>query len=69
MHGTILHEESVLSKAMRSKAWSSLFFSAHSSMDDFSNILWPGAFTEDRLRAIRQVFLEDGDAAGYNQVP
>ncbi|HNC90840.1 MAG TPA: hypothetical protein PL000_18055 [Anaerolineales bacterium] len=67
MHGTILHEESVLSKAMRSKAWSSLFFSAHSSMDDFSNILWPGAFTEDRLRAIRQVFLEDGDAAGYSQ--
>lgn len=67
MHGTILHEESVLSKAMRSKAWSSLFFSAHASMDDFSNILWPGAFTVDRLRAIRQVFLEDGDAAGYSQ--
>lgn len=88
VHGTILHEDSLLSRLMRcpkcmtltsndgrlpcpkcgtKKAWHHLFFKAHQGFDDFSNILWPAAWSEDRLRARRQEFIDDGDAAGYSQ--
>lgn len=69
MHGTILHEDSILARVLRpeSTAWKSLLFRAHASFDDFSNALWPEQFPESRLRAIRQAFVEDGDAAGYSQ--
>jgi len=66
-HGTILQEDSLLSRLRKSKAWKSLFYKAHRAFDDFSNILWEEAWSEDRLRARRQEFIEDGDAAGYSQ--
>lgn len=65
--GTILHDSSFLARAMKSKTWKTLFFRAHKSFDDFSEILWPEQFTETRLRAIRQRFIEEQDSAGYAQ--
>ena len=41
MHGTILHEGSLLARLMRSKSWSTKLFKAHKGFDDFSEILWP----------------------------
>jgi predicted phage terminase large subunit-like protein len=75
MHGTILHEEALLARvirggaegAARAKSWRTLTFKAHASFDDFSEILWPEQFSEERLRAIQNEFVEDGDAAGYSQ--
>jgi hypothetical protein len=67
IHGTILHEDSLLARIMKDKTWGSLFYRAHEAFDDFSNILWPGQFTEERLKAIRQSFVEQFDAAGYSQ--
>jgi hypothetical protein len=68
VHGTILHEDSYLARIQRSKtSWKTLFFKAHHSFDDFSNILWPEAWDEARLRAKRQTFIDDGDADGYAQ--
>lgn len=67
VHGTILHEDSLLARLQRNKAWKSLFYKAHTSYDDFSNRLWPAAWSEQRLRARRQEFIEDGDSAGYSQ--
>jgi hypothetical protein len=67
VHGTILHEDSLLARLQKSKAWKSLFFKAHTAFDDFANILWPEAWPEKRLRTRRQEFVEDGDAAGYSQ--
>lgn len=67
MHGTILHEDSLLARLMKSKTWQTRLFRAHASFDDFSDILWPQQFSEERLREIQQSFVEEGDAAGYSQ--
>lgn len=67
VHGTVLHEDSLLSRLRRNKTWKHLFYKAHRSFDDFSDILWPEQWPEERLRGRRQEFIEDGDAAGYSQ--
>lgn len=67
IHGTILHEDSLLSRLQKNNTWKALFFKAHRSFDDFSDILWPEAWPEKRLRSRQQEFVADGDAAGYAQ--
>lgn len=67
VHGTILHEDSLLARLRKNKTWRFLFYKAHESYDDFSNILWPQRWTESQLRAKRKEFEEDGDATGYAQ--
>ena len=67
VHGTILHEDSLLNRLRRNKMWKSQFYKAHTSFDDFSNILWPERWSEAQLKDRRQEFIEDGDAAGYSQ--
>ena len=67
VHGTILHEDSLLARLQKSPTWKSLFFKAHRAFDDFTEILWPEYFTEAMLRETRQMFIDDGDAAGYSQ--
>ena len=67
VHGTILHEDSLLAKLMKAKTWRTRLYKAHAGFDDFNDILWPESFPEDRLRAIRQDYIEQGDAAGYAQ--
>lgn len=67
VHGTILHEDSLLSRLRKNSVWQHLFYKAHEGFDDFSNILWPERWTEQELRAKRQEFIEDNDASGYSQ--
>jgi hypothetical protein len=88
VHGTILHEDSLLSRLAKchkckhltpmcptgicekcgtKKTWHHLYYKAHHSFDDFSDILWPEQWPVERLIARRQEFVEDGDAAGYSQ--
>ena len=67
IHGTILHEDSLLARLMKDPEWHTLFYKAHTSFDDFSNILWPDQFDEGDLRAIRQGFIEQFDSSGYSQ--
>lgn len=67
VHGTILHEDSLLSRLRKNKMWRFKFYKAHESYDDFSNILWPERWTEEQLRAKQKEFEEDGDATGYAQ--
>ena len=67
IHGTILHEDSFLSRIQKAPSWKCLFFKAHEGFDDFSNILWPEQWPEERLRQQRQIFIDDNDAAGYSQ--
>lgn len=67
MHGTILHEDSLLARLMKDSTWATLFYRAHSSFDDFSSTLWPEKFPEIRLRMIRSSFIAQFDAAGYSQ--
>ena len=67
MHGTILHEDALLARLMKSNSWSTKLFKAHKGFDDFTEILWPQQFPEARLREIRQKFIDSMDAAGYSQ--
>lgn len=67
VHGTILHEDSLLSHLIKNPQWDSRLYSAHKAFDDFSQILWPEKFPESRLRAIRAEFIKEGDAGGYSQ--
>lgn len=67
VHGTILHEDALLMHLIRNKAWSSKRYKAHASFDDFTKILWEEQFDEELLRAKRQEFINEGDAAGYSQ--
>lgn len=68
-HGTILHQDAFLAHIIHDKdsEWKTLLFKAHASFNDFSNILWPGMFNEERLRKIRKRYTSDGDAGGYSQ--
>lgn len=67
VHGTVLHEDALLPRLMKNRQWKHLFYKAHKSYDDFSEILWPERWSEQELRAKRQEFEDDGDAAGYSQ--
>ncbi len=67
VHGTILHEDSLLSRLRKNSMWKHLFYQAHASFDDFSNILWPEQWSEQRLRDRQKEFIDDQDAAGYSQ--
>lgn len=67
VHGTILHEDSLLARLQKNASWKCLFYKAHESFDDFSNILWPEQFPESRLRDIRGEFVNDNDETGYAQ--
>lgn len=66
-HGTILHEDAMLSRIMKDSSWVSRLYKAHEAFDDFSNILWPEMWSEERLRLRRDAYVNQGDAAGYSQ--
>ncbi len=67
LHGTILHEDSLLARLQKDATWKTLLFKAHKAFDDFSNILWPEQFPIASLKAIRQGYINQGDAPGYSQ--
>lgn len=67
VHGTILHEDSLLNHLIKNKSWDSRKYKAHQGFSDFTNILWPEKFPEERLRAIQKEFVDEGDSAGYSQ--
>lgn len=63
--GTILHLDSLLQRLMEDDTWESRLFAAHNR--DFSEILWPEKFSEERLKMIRQGFINQGSPEGYSQ--
>lgn len=65
--GTILHMDSILMRLMTNKSWTTKLYKAHSSFDDFSNLLWPEQWSEERLRLVRQEYIDAGYAEGYAQ--
>lgn len=65
--GTVLHFDSMLERLLNDKNWTSKRFHAHASYDDFSNLLWPERWTEERLRAIRSQYEAQGMPEGYSQ--
>ena len=65
--GTILHFDSMLERFLGDVNWVGRRFSAHSGYDDFSCLLWPEKFPEERLRAIRKRYEAQGMPEGYSQ--
>ena len=65
--GTILHSASALECLLNDDTWTGARFRAHKDFDDFSDILWPEKFPEERLRRERQGYINRGDATGYSQ--
>lgn len=45
--------------------WYAAKYMAHD--DDFQNILWPEKWTEDRLKQMRQMYVQQGNPEGYYQ--
>lgn len=62
--GTILHLDAFLERLMNNPGWKTRRYEAHN--DDFSKILWPEKFSKERLIAIRQQYISQGNAAGYS---
>lgn len=67
VHGTVLHEDSLLARLRKNSEWMHLYYKAHRSFDEFEDILWPENWPPERLRARQAEFLAEGDGAGYSQ--
>lgn len=67
MVGTILHLDSLLMRLMGNRTWKTALYKAHEDFDDFSNILWPEKFPEERLRDIRDNYVQESNPSGYSQ--
>jgi len=63
--GTILHLDSVLERLLNDPHWSTARYRAHN--EDFSEILWPEKFTQERLELIRSNYVSQGMPEGYSQ--
>lgn len=63
--GTILHFDSLLENLLKNSAWVSKRYRAHN--EDFSFILWPELWNEERLRAKRQELTDMGIPESYSQ--
>lgn len=65
--GTVLHFDSLLERWMNDESWLTRKFQAHADYDDFTQILWPEKFSEERLRRIRRGYDNQGNSDGYSQ--
>ena len=65
MVGTVLHLDSLLERLLNSKNWVTRRFRAHKSFDDFSELLWPERWPEERLRQERENYADN--PSGYSQ--
>ena len=63
--GTILHLDSMLQRILEDDTWETLFYQAHNP--DFTEILWPEQFSQERLETIRAGYLAQNDPEGYSQ--
>ena len=56
-----------LKKDYKPRAWKSFRYRAHTSPNDFSQILWPEQFNKERLTRTRNEYIEQGFPEGYSQ--
>lgn len=63
--GTILHLDSMLERLLNDASWVSKRYRAHN--EDFTELLWPEKWTAERLKEIRQGYINQGFPEGYAQ--
>lgn len=66
LSATIIHFDSLAAKLIKDDTWVCLKYKAHEGFNDFSNILWPEQFPEERLRRIQRGFTNKGNPDGYS---
>ena len=66
MVGTVLHDDSVLARVLKSPDWNCKIYSAHKSFNDFSEVLWPEHMSAEKLRAKRDALVAQGKADAYS---
>jgi len=49
------------------RAWLGVLYRAHPGFDDFSELLWPEGWTEEKLKLERQAYIDEGKPEGYAQ--
>ncbi len=54
-------------RTTKESAFTSVLYRAHPDFDDFSELLWPEYWSEERLKLRRQVYLDNGHPEGYAQ--
>lgn len=59
--------EPLRTRTTTKKAFLGVLYRAHPDFDDFSEILWPEGWTEERLKLRRQAYIDDGYPEGYAQ--
>lgn len=64
---TILHFDSLAENLSKDESWKTKRYRAHKSFSDFTNILWPEKFSEERLKGIQAKYLKKNDRDGYSQ--
>lgn len=64
--GTVLHFDSALERILKDPSWTTRRYRAHKSFNDFSEILWPEKFSEQILRSIRKMYVDQGESDGYS---
>ncbi len=64
--GTILHNDSVLMRLCSMPSWKSAIWEACDEQISAESLLWPQKFTQDRLRLIKQTYVDAGNVAGFN---
>ena len=62
---TVVEELKIYSKVKTAGAWTSVKYRAHNK--DFSQILWKEKFSKDTLTGIRDMYIAQGNPAGYAQ--
>lgn len=62
---TVTTELSQSGRGQEDSSWRSVRYKAHN--EDFSEILWSEQFSEERLKRIRQSYVEQGFPEGYSQ--
>jgi predicted phage terminase large subunit-like protein len=67
MVGTILADNSLLSRLMKDRSWVTHLWPAHKAFDDFTEILWPERWPEADLRAERELAITAGKDDAYSQ--
>lgn len=63
--GTILHLDAALERLLNDSNWKTARYRAHN--EDFSDILWPEKFSQEKLEQIRQSYINQGMPDGYSQ--
>lgn len=54
-------------RTTRMRAWLGVLYRAHPEFDDYSQLLWPEQWTQERLLETRQAYIEQGYPEGYAQ--